>query len=244
MPEKVVFQDFTFQFEPPALFRGRNRIALEPRALEVLRCLIEHPGEIVRRADIVEDVWDLNAEIQEGSNLDTHIKNIRRALGDTTRSLIETIPRVGYRLRCVVRELPNASNSKASTTATLPVGTKSLREIDDYKDPADRIGHLAKLLEFLLKSLDPEESESSSFEELLELHREKLSNHSEVNRARWVRNQIVHATGRATAERVIESERALRDSILQVLPYSSIEVETAIRGAGESTDGPVDRKRD
>jgi Tol biopolymer transport system component/DNA-binding winged helix-turn-helix (wHTH) protein len=76
---------------------------LTPKAMGVLRELMLRQNQVVRRDDLLGLVW------RDGFPTDdvlTHaIKELRRALNDDPRApvLIETIPRVGYRLRATVR---------------------------------------------------------------------------------------------------------------------------------------------
>lgn len=85
--------------------RGRET-RLTPKAMAVLRELMLRQNLVVRRDDLLGLVW------RDGFPTDdvlTHaIKELRRALGDDPRApaLIETIPRVGYRLRASVRAVP------------------------------------------------------------------------------------------------------------------------------------------
>jgi adenylate cyclase len=68
------------------------------RALDILGVLLERPGELVSRGDIVAAVWPGMAV--EDSNLNVQIAGLRRVLdeGRTEGSCIQTIPGRGYRL--------------------------------------------------------------------------------------------------------------------------------------------------
>ncbi len=92
-PDALQFGSFTFRSQPPTLLKGEIRQHLQPRALEVLRVLIEGAPNTVTRQDILEDVWGLESEVEDG-NIDTHVKEIRRVIGDT---YIEVVPKIGYR---------------------------------------------------------------------------------------------------------------------------------------------------
>jgi Tol biopolymer transport system component/DNA-binding winged helix-turn-helix (wHTH) protein len=85
--------------------RGRE-VRLTPKSAGVLRELALRQNRVVKRDDLLGLVW------RDGFPTDdvlTHaIKELRRALDDDPRApqLIETIPRVGYRLRASVRVVP------------------------------------------------------------------------------------------------------------------------------------------
>ena len=86
---------------------------LTPKAMAVLRELMLRQNLVVRRDDLLGLVW------RDGFPTDdvlTHaVKELRRALGDDPRqpAIIETIPRVGYRLRASVRAVPGPESHDA-----------------------------------------------------------------------------------------------------------------------------------
>jgi len=71
---------------------------LEPRIMELLLYLADHPGQVVTRQQIEDDVWKdrvVGYDVLSGS-----IAKIRKAFEDTSQNprIIETIPKSGYRL--------------------------------------------------------------------------------------------------------------------------------------------------
>jgi adenylate cyclase len=77
-------------------------LAMGSRALDILGVLVERPGELVSRAEIMAAVWPGTAV--EDSNLNVQIAALRRVLdeGKTERSCIQTIPGRGYRFTAPV----------------------------------------------------------------------------------------------------------------------------------------------
>ncbi len=78
---------------------GRSGSAhLTPKAMEVLRCLAEAPGEIVTREHLLAEVWGEGHGSPE--SLSHAVGEIRRALDDHPGDprFIQTLPRRGYRL--------------------------------------------------------------------------------------------------------------------------------------------------
>jgi predicted ATPase/DNA-binding winged helix-turn-helix (wHTH) protein len=95
--------DMTIAFGPfrllPArqlLLEGEKPLRLGSRALEILKTLIEQPGAIVSKDDLVARVWP-NTFVEEG-NLRVHMAALRRALGDghAGNRFIATVPGRGY----------------------------------------------------------------------------------------------------------------------------------------------------
>lgn len=74
-------------------------VELRPREFDLLARLAAEPGVVVRRDDIMRDVWD---EHWWGSTktLDVHLNSLRRKLGEEpgSTSRISAIRGVGYRL--------------------------------------------------------------------------------------------------------------------------------------------------
>ena len=71
---------------------------LEPKVIDVLLLLAEHPDRVVSRQSIVERVWGARAVSDEP--LTRCIASLRRKLGDdrSDPTYIQTIPKRGYRL--------------------------------------------------------------------------------------------------------------------------------------------------
>ncbi|MEQ8312128.1 MAG: winged helix-turn-helix domain-containing protein [Sphingopyxis sp.] len=76
-------------------------VALEGKPLEVLHELLLRAGEVVTKDEILDAVWP-GLTVVEGS-LPTAISKLRKALGERQDNIIETVPRVGYRLTCAVK---------------------------------------------------------------------------------------------------------------------------------------------
>jgi len=76
-------------------------VALEGKPLEVLHELLLRAGEVVTKDELLDTVWP-GVAVVEGS-LPTAVSKLRKALGERQDSIIETVPRVGYRLTCSVR---------------------------------------------------------------------------------------------------------------------------------------------
>jgi DNA-binding response OmpR family regulator len=78
--------------------RGR-RVALAPRAFDLLAALARRKGEVVTRAELMREVWGHRAEI-ESRTVDTHISDIRREIEDDPNNprYLVTVWKTGYRL--------------------------------------------------------------------------------------------------------------------------------------------------
>ncbi len=75
-------------------------VTLEGKPLEVLHELLLRAGEVVTKDEIFDAVWP-GVTVVEGS-LTTAISKLRKALGETHEQIVETVPRVGYKLAATV----------------------------------------------------------------------------------------------------------------------------------------------
>ena len=78
--------------------RNGDEKKLEPRSMELLLYLIDHPGRVVTREEIESNVW--HGRVVGYDALSASIAKIRKAFEDSSKQprVIETIPKVGYRL--------------------------------------------------------------------------------------------------------------------------------------------------
>jgi DNA-binding response OmpR family regulator len=89
------------------LFVGQREVALTRTEFELIETLMEQPGRTFTRLELIERAFQYEYEGVERS-LDTHIKNLRRKMGDTSRNpaFIATVYGVGYRLKPQSAPLP------------------------------------------------------------------------------------------------------------------------------------------
>jgi adenylate cyclase len=101
-------------------------VAIGPRALDVLAVLVERPGELVLKEEIMAAVW--GRTVVESANLTVQISALRRILdqGRTEGSCIQTVAARGYRFVAAVTrvELGNLLPTvKDIAVAALPAGS-------------------------------------------------------------------------------------------------------------------------
>ena len=93
------FGRFRLDADARVLFRDDTRIALTPKAVDVLVTLVESRGAPVGRQELFQKVWS-DAVVEDGT-LSSHISLLRKTVGE---QFIETIPKRGYRFAGVVEE--------------------------------------------------------------------------------------------------------------------------------------------
>ena len=96
-PEIVSFGAFQFDRRGLLLSTKGSRLPIQPKALLVLRCLVDRPGKVVLKDELMDLVWD-DAAVTDNSLVEA-IRLLRLTLGDDPRSptYIETVHRRGYR---------------------------------------------------------------------------------------------------------------------------------------------------
>lgn len=77
---------------------GGHAVDFTLREFEILKELMQHPGEVVPRKELVEKLWGYDSPDEyEMRMVDTHMKNIRKKLAGC--HYIETVRGVGYKLQ-------------------------------------------------------------------------------------------------------------------------------------------------
>src|SRR5262245_60862358 len=110
----IRFPPFVLDHAAECLRRDGEAVHLRPRTWNVLCYLVERPGQLVTKDDLLDSVWS-DAIVSEGT-LTNSIRELRAALGDDARSprYIETVHRRGFRF---VAELAPAESQPAATAS-------------------------------------------------------------------------------------------------------------------------------
>lgn len=98
------FDNFRLDLTEQALLRDGKPVAITPKALHLLRLLVENHGEVVKKERLISEIW-ADSFVEEG-NLAVSVAMARKALADDASrpKFIETVPRRGYRFVAKVRE--------------------------------------------------------------------------------------------------------------------------------------------
>jgi DNA-binding winged helix-turn-helix (wHTH) protein/tetratricopeptide (TPR) repeat protein len=117
------FDGFTVDLGSRLLLRGDRQVALTPKAFETLAVLLERPGEVLPKEQLLERVWP-DTFVEEGI-LTQNIYTLRKALQEAggMGSYIETVPRRGYRFvgPVAAREAPQEATREAASVRSIAV---------------------------------------------------------------------------------------------------------------------------
>ena len=114
-----LFKTFRLDTANHLLWRNGDRVALAPKAFDVLAYLVEHAGRLVTQEEILEALWSetyVNPEVVR-----KYILEVRKTLGDRPDNpeFIETVPKRGYRFVAAVLEESVAEPLVAATSAAI-----------------------------------------------------------------------------------------------------------------------------
>jgi predicted ATPase/DNA-binding winged helix-turn-helix (wHTH) protein len=117
----LLFPPFRLDPANAQLWRGEEEISLRRKTFDVLRYLIDHPGELVTKAMLLEAIW---AGVSVSDSMPANcVAEIRRALGDNanTPQFIQTVHRRGYRfIAQVTTETVREASPKPEKAVKLP----------------------------------------------------------------------------------------------------------------------------
>ena len=98
-PATLAVGDLTLDPAAHEVRRGDVAISLSPKEFTLLELLMRHPGEVLRRAWLIEHAWDFGFD-GDWNILEVYVGYLRRKIDRPFgRSSIETVRGVGYRLR-------------------------------------------------------------------------------------------------------------------------------------------------
>lgn len=125
---RLQFGLFELDLRAGELRKAGVHVRLAPQPLRILELLVLRAGQVVTREDIRQALWLADTTVDFEHNLNTAVKRLRAALGDSAEAprFIETLPRRGYRflgsVTPVVDALPvlPATELAPAVTAVVP----------------------------------------------------------------------------------------------------------------------------
>jgi TolB-like protein len=139
----IVVGDRTVDLARELLLDRHGKIVpLRPQAWAVLRLLAQGAGRLVRKSEILDEVWS-DCEVTEDSLVQA-IGDVRQALGPTGRLALRTLPRRGYMLVVVDEPIDSPAASGKATSkpdnADEPLASSAIPHLSIVVLPFANIG--------------------------------------------------------------------------------------------------------
>jgi DNA-binding winged helix-turn-helix (wHTH) protein len=107
------FGEFTLDIARGCVFKAGAEIKLRPKVYETLKYLVEHPGRLIGKQELMQAVWP-DAFVTDDSLVQCTLE-LRRALKDGSQQLLKTVPRRGYLFTAAVIQQPITSDQFPET---------------------------------------------------------------------------------------------------------------------------------
>ena len=97
--DKLQFEDLSLNRKTREVFRGTRAIDLTAKEFDLLEYLLDHPGQVIKRDQILERVWGYDF-MGDSNIIEVYIRYLRLKLEQQDeKRLIHTVRGVGYVLR-------------------------------------------------------------------------------------------------------------------------------------------------
>ncbi|HLW55583.1 MAG TPA: AAA family ATPase [Candidatus Angelobacter sp.] len=142
MQREIAFGAFKLDLANECLWKGARAISLRPKAFAVLKLLVDHPGVLVTKQQVLDAVWP--GVFVGDATLKDSIRQLREALNDDAGSptYIETAHRRGYRF--IGRIAPAAARHSVPVTPGVSSSTAATAKAP-FAAPVDPAGGTALL---------------------------------------------------------------------------------------------------
>lgn len=214
---RVRFGAFELDLRAGELHRNGAKLRLQEQPFQILRVLLEKPGEVVSREELRKRIWPGDTFVDFDHGLYTAITKLRETLHDSSEHprFIETLPRRGYRFVAPVREVEAAT---ASAEAAPSGWTRLRRSLPSRGRRAwliiltSGVSVAAVLAVFLFRSLHERQvSRLQKIQSLAVLPLENLAHDPEQEYfAEGMTDELITALAQISALRVIS-----RGSVMQ-----------------------------
>ena len=137
----IRFAAFELDLKTGELRRHGKKLTLQEQPFQVLAALLEHPGQLVTRAQLQHKIWASDTFVDFDRGINKAINRLRETLGDSAEhpAFIETLPRRGYRFIAPLEQT-------ICSVAVLPLERLGDQRLEYWVDGMtdELINHLAK----------------------------------------------------------------------------------------------------
>src|SRR6187455_3167871 len=121
--EVLRFASFELDCRSRELRDGARLVRLQDQPFEILRLMLERPGDVVTREELQQRLWPDGTFVDFEHSLNAAVKRLRAALGDDADNprFVETLPRRGYRFIAPLQRAETESAARAGSCPRLAV---------------------------------------------------------------------------------------------------------------------------
>lgn len=140
-PQHVRFADCTLDLRTAELCRNGDRITLQDQPFQILAALLENPGQLVTREELIKRLWPSGTFVDFDQSLNKAVARLREALGDSAEkpAIVETLPRKGYRLIAALSEPEKLGPETTGSGTAIRVATGDRDSEDREKSRTLRV---------------------------------------------------------------------------------------------------------
>src|SRR5947199_10560895 len=121
--DRVLYEIDAFRVDPMrrVLLRDGEPVPITPKAFSILLALLERPGEVVEKTELIERVWP-GVFVTE-ANLTQNVFSLRKCLGEKANDnrYIVTVPGQGYQFAGDLRRIERFATTEMSIVGPEPI---------------------------------------------------------------------------------------------------------------------------
>src|ERR1700747_1583621 len=96
--EPLTFADLILNTKAHTVYQAKREVHLTPKEFMLLEYLLRNKGAVLPRSMILEHVWNMDTD-PFSNTIESHVLSLRRKIDrDGKKSIIHTVPGVGYKI--------------------------------------------------------------------------------------------------------------------------------------------------
>jgi TolB-like protein/DNA-binding winged helix-turn-helix (wHTH) protein/Tfp pilus assembly protein PilF len=123
MAQQIRFGVYKVDVRAGEITKHDTRIRLQDRPFQILVALLNHPGEVVTREELRQQLWADGTFVDFDHSISSAINKLRTALGDTAANpkFIDTVGRRGYRFIYPIETIETPAKTPAPIPSPAPI---------------------------------------------------------------------------------------------------------------------------
>lgn len=94
----LIIKDIKIDTTLGKVYKANNEISLTKLEYKILVDLFSNRNRLIKREEILNNIWDIAGNFVNDNTLTVYIKRIREKIGDKEGKIIETVRGLGYRV--------------------------------------------------------------------------------------------------------------------------------------------------